>query len=271
MSTNLTKSERLALAKCEKLIQKGLATFFEVGGALIEIRSKVLHRETHETFEGYCADVWGFSRSRAYQLITAAETAADVSTIVDIRPDREAHVRPLLGVPKDHRGEVWQMAVDAAERDADGKPVITARLVQDAVDRWHDGRKCVPERVDVPEATSEVIDVECRPVGGDADDRGQDQEDPEEQDEDLVDDPDTDSETCPECGSPEIDEDKEGRYCKACKATIEEYEPEQEEEQSDDAALFSTTEDAWREQYAGRLEVAAVRLETLAANLREDA
>lgn len=202
----LTKTDQKNLARCERVIQTGLCTFFQVGQALWDIRDHRLYRGKYESFEGYCTARWDFSRQRAYQLITAAETAAEMSTIVDTPPERETHIRPLLVVPKEHRAEVWQAVIAAAELDADGRPIVTARLVQTAVDQWHDRRKVAP----VPE----VIDVESRPI----EDRNQ-----------YLDEIPAEADVCPECGGADVDEDEDGRYCRACKATIGEVAAECEQ------------------------------------------
>jgi len=54
---------------------RGLATFVEVGQALMKIRDARLYRETHETFESYCRERWGWSRRHANRTIQAAEVA----------------------------------------------------------------------------------------------------------------------------------------------------------------------------------------------------
>lgn len=204
----LTKTDQTNLARCEQVIQTGLGTFFQVGQALWDIRDNRLYRGRFETFEAYCADRWDFSRQRAYQLIAAAETAAEMSTIVDTPPERETHIRPLLAIPKERRAEVWQAAIAAAELDAAGSPIVTARLVQDAVNQWNDRRK-MQDPVQAYEAP--VIDVDSRPIETD---RNQYLDEiPAEPDE---------TDVCPECGSADLDEDEDGTYCKACKATVSE-------------------------------------------------
>ena len=61
------------LAECEKVVERGLATFVVVGEALARIRDGRLYRESHKTFEAYCDERWGMSRPRAYQFIAAAD------------------------------------------------------------------------------------------------------------------------------------------------------------------------------------------------------
>lgn len=112
------------LADCEAVIKRGLATFVEVGAALLEIRDGRLYRETHTTFEAYCAGRWGFTDRRARQLMDAAE----IGTIVPVLNEGQAReLSPLRGNPEAMR-EVW------AEVSEDAEPV-TAKFVKAAVER----------------------------------------------------------------------------------------------------------------------------------------
>jgi hypothetical protein len=91
-------SEQLAirtLAECEAVIEAGLTTFVEVGEALLHIRDNRLYRQGHRTFEVYCRERWGFSKVRATQLITAAETVTAVTTPAT-RGRRRARRRPSV-------------------------------------------------------------------------------------------------------------------------------------------------------------------------------
>lgn len=133
--------ELLDLMEHEKVIEQGLATFIEVGNALLAIRDgkKYLHAG-YGTFEDYCRQRWEFSRSRAHQLMDAAETTELVSTVVDkaesstsiVQPRSEGQLRPLAKLrnePEKAR-EAWNDAVDDA---GGGQP--TAKQVEKAVSR----------------------------------------------------------------------------------------------------------------------------------------
>lgn len=270
MANNLTTTERKTLAKCEKTIRDGLGTFFQVGQALWDIREGRLYRATHETFDGYCADVWEFSRQRAHQLITAAETVASVSTIVDTPPQRETHVRPLLSIPPNHRGEVWQDAVDSAPAGPDGSPRITARCVEEAVERWNQGRVQADDRGQRAEdrrAAPEVIDVESSPVAT--------VEQPEATDHEI---------TCPKCGHHETDADGDCAHClepgivgaagemqdSVAGAESAPRAPERVDPALEAWGRIEQLARLWAAEYGG-LAVAAARLENLAARLRAEA
>ena len=74
MTTIVTKTLR-TLAECENVIERGLATFVEVGQALMEIRNRRLYREQYETFEDYCRERWGWSKTHVNRQIDAAQVA----------------------------------------------------------------------------------------------------------------------------------------------------------------------------------------------------
>ncbi len=84
-------------AELESVIQRGLATFVEVGAALTEIRERRLYRDGFTSFEQYCKDRWGFNRQRAAQLIGAAR----LSTIVDSPLPSEGVARELAPLKND--------------------------------------------------------------------------------------------------------------------------------------------------------------------------
>ncbi|WP_062235822.1 hypothetical protein [Aureimonas sp. N4] len=80
MTSASLPAQNSRLAECEKVIEKGLSTFVDVGNALVEIRDDKLYRETHQRFEDYCRDRWDLGRARAYQLIDHARTVAAIKT-----------------------------------------------------------------------------------------------------------------------------------------------------------------------------------------------
>ena len=135
----LTTWENGRLAHLERIIEAGLQTFYDVGGALMEIREGRLYRQTHRSFEAYTKERWGMGKSRAHQLIEAASTVAAISgpvvegepsTIVDTLPVNESQVRPLAGLDDQAKREVWAEAVATAPA---GK--VTGRHVEETVRR----------------------------------------------------------------------------------------------------------------------------------------
>jgi hypothetical protein len=112
----LTAPEVQRLTDNETRIERGLQTFYEVGSALLDIRDARLYRATHPTFEAYCRERWGMSKSRVYQMMEAASVVDDIktSTIVDVLPTNEAQTRAMASVPQEHRPEVWKQSVETA-------------------------------------------------------------------------------------------------------------------------------------------------------------
>jgi hypothetical protein len=116
------ETDRLSI--CEKVIEHGLATFVEVGDALLTIRDNRLYRGEYATFDAYCKERWGFSRQRAHQLTDAAEVVGIVSTIVDVPPGNEAQARELVPL-KDEPEAMAKVWVEVLE-ETDGKPTAAA-------------------------------------------------------------------------------------------------------------------------------------------------
>jgi hypothetical protein len=139
MTTALARmnaEERKELEDREKRIEAGVETFMDVGLELLAIRDKRLYRETHGTFEEYCAKRWGFSRMQGHRLIEAAVVSGNLSPIGykgQAAPTHESQLRPLTKLPTpEAQREAWSSATAAAA--AEGRPV-TARHVEAAVDR----------------------------------------------------------------------------------------------------------------------------------------
>lgn len=140
MSTEvLSKVEKGTLQAYEAVIEKGLASFVEVGTALMRIRDARLYRETHGTFEDYCQAKWGMSRQRAHQIIEASAVTERVSKIFDKAPSTESHAAKLaqLDDPKEQVA-AWKEAVKTAPKDDDGEPIITAKHVENVVREYLD-------------------------------------------------------------------------------------------------------------------------------------
>jgi hypothetical protein len=157
----LSETESAALAQLEAVVDRGLASFVEVGNALLAIRAKKLYRGVSDTFEGYCQVKWNFSRRRADQLIDAASIVATFGDGVSNEnhgsqiagaatesrenhgsqngqpqpttvppPQNERQARELLKVPEERRQQVWNEAVETAPAGANGKPAVTAAHVK---------------------------------------------------------------------------------------------------------------------------------------------
>ena len=128
MTLVLTTTEATQLDELEAVVERGLATFVDVGNALAAIRDARLYRAEHDTFEEYLLARWGMARQRAYQMIEAARVVENVNNCRQI-PSNEAQARPLARLEPEEQRAVWGEVLDRAQ----GAPV-TARDVQAVVD-----------------------------------------------------------------------------------------------------------------------------------------
>lgn len=128
MADELTTIERSELEQLETVIERGLQTFYEVGQALLDIKTKGLYKE-YGTFEDYCRQRWDIDRDTAYYLRQSVSIMDNISDPLHEQPLNLEQVKPLnkLKEPQEQR-EAWQMAVESA---ANGR--ITARHVEAAV------------------------------------------------------------------------------------------------------------------------------------------
>lgn len=108
------------LEECEEVIERGLATFVEVGNALLRIRDQRLYRNEYRDFEVYCQTRWALSRSHAYRLIDAATVVGHLSPIGDMRESQVRELAPLKNDPE-ALVAVWETAKESAV----GQPTAT--------------------------------------------------------------------------------------------------------------------------------------------------
>lgn len=126
--------ELSTLPKLEAVIESGLTVFVTVGNALMEIRNGRLYRETHSTFEQYCLDRWGISRSHAYKLMGAAEVVNAFPVDVTV-PKVLTQALALVDISEETRVAVWE----AAQKASSGKPTEkTVKIAKTLVQRMND-------------------------------------------------------------------------------------------------------------------------------------
>jgi hypothetical protein len=146
-------SDRLHL---ERKVERA---FFDAGKALAELRDRKLYRSTHKTFEEYCKQRFGYTRIAASYKIAAAtvmdnlltnglqkeEIATDelqtpkmLTNGLQILPNNERQVRPLVSLEPEVQREAWQKAVEES-----GGKVPSGRIVKNVVQR-------IMERTRVP-------------------------------------------------------------------------------------------------------------------------
>ncbi|MFT7541551.1 MAG: hypothetical protein ACI9K5_002521 [Gammaproteobacteria bacterium] len=135
----LTSSERKQWQQALKTIEKGWISFVQVGVAIEKIRRSRLYREDYDSWEVFCRDVLGISRTEANRQIIDAKVVSDLQAPIGATsgaelplPTRRSHVRALARLEStEQQGEAWRQAQEAAA--AAGHPV-TAKLVEAAVD-----------------------------------------------------------------------------------------------------------------------------------------
>jgi hypothetical protein len=136
----------VTLAACETVIERGLATFIEVGQALLRIRDEKLYRETNKSFEAYCQERWDFERAHAYRLIEAGEVCLQIGDIATgYLPSSESIARELARLKGDPEAmrKAWKQVLEdfVWDEDEDGNPRqpphagerITAAAVRETV------------------------------------------------------------------------------------------------------------------------------------------
>lgn len=124
--TVLSETEDARLARNETRISQGLASFVEVGEALSDIRDARLYRATHGTFESYCAEKWGMTKTHCNRLISSAEVAQSLAPIGAKSITTESQARELARVEPARREEV----IRKADLATGGK--ITAAAIKEA-------------------------------------------------------------------------------------------------------------------------------------------
>ena len=124
------------LTQLETEIGEGLKTFMKVGSALLEIRDTRLYRLNYGTFEEYCQERWGMSRSYAHRTIEAAQTVGNLLPIGNILPATESQVRPLTQLAPEDQAIVWQRATETA---TNGR--VTAAHVQSVKDEYEKAKR----------------------------------------------------------------------------------------------------------------------------------
>ena len=131
----LTGEEKQRLVALEKVIDAKLGDFFEVGSALMEIKSQELFRETHRNFNVYCQERWGFGRSYANKLIGSAERIQLLPEGLP-KPSNEFQIRPFLKLEPEEFPKKWQTIVESS-----GAEKVTARIVEESLNLSKKRRK----------------------------------------------------------------------------------------------------------------------------------
>jgi len=111
-NNSLTTIEQSELSRLESIIEKGLQTFVEVGSAFAEIKDSGLYK-TYGTFEAYCKDKWGFTKTHVNRLINSAHVNENLAPM-GVAPINERQSRPLSRLDPPQQKEAWKKAVETA-------------------------------------------------------------------------------------------------------------------------------------------------------------
>lgn len=127
----LKPSETKELEQLEDEIAEGFDSFWDVVKAFGAIHDKLLYRE-YGTFADYCVQRWDFNRDYGQRLVRAngiyqSLEAKFKDTEIPL-PTNESQVRPLSKVEQND----WEEAWEAAAKQADGKPITQAIVVEAA-------------------------------------------------------------------------------------------------------------------------------------------
>ena len=109
---DLAKLSVKDLAKCvEAGLNANAHSITQTGLALKEIHRR---GEYLTTFEAFVTDRFALTRSRAYQLMHAADIIADLAGVFapNQLPRSESAVRPMISLTKQQRIEVWRRALE---------------------------------------------------------------------------------------------------------------------------------------------------------------
>lgn len=131
----LTTDERKEWNRALKVIGKGWNTFVEVGLALRQIRASRLYREEYESWEVFCREVVGISKTEANRQIIDAEVVETLKAPIGVTdegqttplPENRAQARALAQVKDaDDRRKVWEEVVATSANET-----VSARLISE--------------------------------------------------------------------------------------------------------------------------------------------
>lgn len=164
--SSLTVGEQRKLTELEDTIERGMQSFVDVGNALFEIQKNRLYTDVGETFEEYCKKRWGYSSSRARQLIGAAQAAEAVESVTSgntlAAPINERQARVLASLPDERlQADVWAKAVETAPKNYNGEAKVSASHVAKVAAEVTANGKAEPEKKPEPKS---VLDAEGNPV-----------------------------------------------------------------------------------------------------------
>ncbi len=136
----LTEAERAQYETLVNRFRKLNDPWVESMEILAEIRDRRLYRERYDSFEDFCQEELGMSRTNVDRQCQTLAIAQLLPTNV-AKPEKEAHVRPLLGLKNvDQQIEAYQQAVaEAAEKKKPLTGSMVSRAVREILDAENPG------------------------------------------------------------------------------------------------------------------------------------
>lgn len=143
----MTTVEQYNLQRCEAIIERNMSAFVEVGLALLEIREAKLYKQSFPTFDAYCRERWGMSKTHANRTIQASQFTNDIreATPIGAIPENEHQARlaivkqngstetdSFVAVPVDPN----QVRCETIMRELVANPTL-ARLVRIELMKWY--------------------------------------------------------------------------------------------------------------------------------------
>lgn len=152
----ITQRDTADLQRIESEIENDQAAFLRVADNLIEIRERKLFLITADSFEEYIRIRWGWTKQRAYQIISAKKVVDSLPPNSQLLVDSETKARALAPVPVKRRARVITEAVKSTNG------AVTARDITEAAERV---TKPAPIPVTAPEPKKEqLLDATGYPV-----------------------------------------------------------------------------------------------------------
>ena len=124
----VSKLKLTMLREAEDRIAAGLESFHRVGLALRLVRDKRLFEPDDADFCAYVRRRWGLSKSRAYQLIFAAEAFVVLSMSHEVVPCNESQLRPLCTLSVHQQRATWAKAVELADGGQPTRPIVSRAM-----------------------------------------------------------------------------------------------------------------------------------------------
>jgi hypothetical protein len=141
-SLDLTHDESRDRLALERKVERA---FYVAGVALAQLRDRRLYRSTHNSFEEYCQDRFGYTRRRGDYLIGSSQVVDNLKQepqnnsepnqnrepLVLILPTSERQCRPLINLEPSLQRQAWKKAVELA-----GHRIPSGKVVSQAVSEF---------------------------------------------------------------------------------------------------------------------------------------